>query len=94
MRKLDQKEVSERLRKLEGWRQDGDTIVKEYKFSNFRGAVDFVDKAANVAEELNHHPTIIIDYNRVIITLTTHSRGGLTDRDFQEASLLNGLLRV
>lgn len=94
MKKLDQKEVSERLRRLEGWRQDGDTIAKEYKFSDFRGAIDFVDKAAGVAEELNHHPTIIIDYNRVIITLTTHFYGGLTDKDFQEASLLDGLLSV
>lgn len=94
MRKLDQKEVSERLNELEGWNQDGDVIVKEYRFPNFRRAVDFVDKAANVAEELNHHPTITINYNRVIIALTTHTHGGLTDRDFQEASLLDGLLIV
>ncbi len=77
---------------LEGWRREGDTIVKEYKSPNFRRAMDFADKVARVAEELNHHPTITIDFNRVIVTLTTHTHGGLTDRDFQEASLIDGLL--
>ncbi len=80
------------MNNLEGWRREGDTIVKEYKSPNFRRAMDFADKVARVAEELNHHPTITIDFNRVIITLTTHTHGGLTDRDFQEASLIDGLL--
>ncbi len=92
MKKLEGKEVSERLSALKDWKQDEDTIVKEYEFPNFRRAVDFVDKVANVVEELNHHPTIIIDYNRVIITLTTRTHGGLTDRDFQEADLIDALL--
>jgi 4a-hydroxytetrahydrobiopterin dehydratase len=92
LKKLDEKEITDGLNDLEGWRREGDTIVKEYKSSNFRRAMDFADKVAKVAEELNHHPIITIDFNRVVITLTTHTHGGLTDRDFQEASLIDGLL--
>ncbi len=92
MKKLDDQEVSEKLGELKDWERDGDTIVKRYEFPNFRRAVDFVDEVANVVEELNHHPTITINYDNVTITLTTHAYGGLTDRDFKEAYLFDGLL--
>lgn len=92
MKKLDDKEVSEKLGELKDWERDGDTIVKQYEFPNFRRAVKFVDEVANVVEELNHHPTITINHDNVTITLTTHAYGGLTDRDFKAAYLFDGLL--
>ncbi len=91
IKKLDEKEITDGLSDLKGWRRNGDTIVKGYKLPSFRRALDFVEKVVNIAEELNHHPIITINYEDVIITLTTHTHRGLTDRDFQEASLIDGL---
>ncbi|MFQ5863543.1 MAG: 4a-hydroxytetrahydrobiopterin dehydratase [Candidatus Brocadiales bacterium] len=92
MKRLEEKEVSERLKALRDWNQDEGTIVKQYKFLNFRKAIKFVNMVAEVAEELEHHPTIFINYNRVTLTLTTHSQGGLTERDFRTAALIDTFL--
>ena len=91
-RKLEEEEIARELNELKGWGREGDTIVKQYEFPNFRRAVEFVDSLANVVEELNHHPTITIDFDSVTITLTTRTHGGLTDRDFKAAYLFDGLL--
>ncbi|MFQ5957648.1 MAG: 4a-hydroxytetrahydrobiopterin dehydratase [Candidatus Brocadiales bacterium] len=93
MKKLEEREVSEKLKTLRDWTHDGGTIVKKYKFPNFRKAIKFVGMVADVAEELNHHPTIVINYNRVTLSLTTHSQGGLTGNDFRAAALIDGLLQ-
>ncbi len=85
MEKLTQDAVTEALTDLEGWQQDGDAIVKTYRFHDFVGSVDFVNAVAEAAEDMQHHPDIDIRYNKVTLTLSTHSAGGLTRNDFELA---------
>jgi len=66
---------------LTGWTRRPDEIVKEYRFRTFPAAVEFVRRVADLAEAANHHPDILIRYNRVTLTLSTHDAGGLTGKD-------------
>ena len=91
MVRLSQEQVSERLKTLTGWILDGETVVKKFKFPDFQKAIGFVNKVAEVAEDLNHHPTIVINYNRITLALTTHSAGGLTEKDFQMAARIDAI---
>jgi 4a-hydroxytetrahydrobiopterin dehydratase len=60
----------------------GAKISKEYKFADFIGAINFVNKVAEIAEEEGHHPDIKINYNKVLLELSTHAIGGLSENDF------------
>lgn len=91
--RLAESEISEKLKALRDWNRHGSTIVKHYKFPSFRKAIKFVNKVSDTAEELNHHPTIVINYNRVTLSLTTHSQGGLTENDFLLATRIDTLLQ-
>lgn len=77
--------VSERMSKLRNWALDGNSITKEKVFRNFKEGVEFVNKVAEIAEKHNHHPTILITYDSVRLTLTTYSIKGLTLKDFDVA---------
>ena len=81
--KLD--EITEKLEPLEGWKVEGTAIRKEFVFRDFPEAVLFVSALVPGAEEADHHPDIEIHYKRVILTYTTHSEGGLTDKDIEGA---------
>jgi 4a-hydroxytetrahydrobiopterin dehydratase len=83
---LSENEIIENLGSLEGWGQEGNQIVKQFKFKNFIQSIGFVSKVAMLAERVDHHPDILIQYSKVTITLSTHSEGGLTDKDFNLAS--------
>lgn len=72
---------------------EGKKIKQEFKFKNFKEAIDFVNKVAVLAEEEGHHPDICIFYNRVAIELWTHSIGGLFDNDFILAAKIERLLK-
>jgi 4a-hydroxytetrahydrobiopterin dehydratase len=67
-----------------GWslNEKGTGISKEYKFKDFLGAMNFVKKVAKIAQKENHHPDIHIFYNKVLLELSTHSIGGLSENDF------------
>lgn len=65
---------------------EGIKIQKKFKFEDFTGAMEFVNKVAEIANEEDHHPDIFINYSRVTITLSTHSIGGLSPNDFIVAS--------
>lgn len=71
---------------------EGKKIRYKFKFKDFRQALEFVNKVANIAEEENHHPDIKINYNKVTLELTTHSKGGLSEKDFILASRFETLL--
>lgn len=88
---LSDEEIERRLGELRQWRRDGDTITREFKFGDFTGSVDFINRITPPAEEMNHHPDIAISWNRVGLTLTTHSEGGLTDNDFELAERIDSL---
>jgi 4a-hydroxytetrahydrobiopterin dehydratase len=92
MTTLAEGEITQRLKGLKDWNRDGQTIVKKFKFPDFPKAIEFVNQVARLAEEARHHPTIVITYNRVTLALTTHSEGGLTEKDFQIAGRIEGLL--
>jgi 4a-hydroxytetrahydrobiopterin dehydratase len=64
-----------------GWSEDGDALVREFEFDSFPSAVAFVGRLAELAERENHHPDIDIRYRRVKVRWSTHSAGGVTDRD-------------
>jgi 4a-hydroxytetrahydrobiopterin dehydratase len=79
-------EVRSRLVALEGWERSRDVIERQYTFATFMAGIEFVNRLARAADELDHHPDIDIRYTRVKLALTTHSAGGITDLDFQMAS--------
>lgn len=85
--RLSKVEIEDRLKNLSGWVYDegANAIVKNFKFKNFSEAMAFVLRVAFEAEKLDHHPDILIEYNRVRLTLKTHSEGGLTEKDFELA---------
>jgi 4a-hydroxytetrahydrobiopterin dehydratase len=88
---LTEEEVAERLRDS-AWERDGDEIAREWKFEDFGAAMAFVNRVAEEAEEANHHPDILLHgWNKVRLSLMTHSEGGLTENDFAMAGRLDGL---
>jgi 4a-hydroxytetrahydrobiopterin dehydratase len=82
MEKLGQELVDQRLEAYPNWSQSGDALQRTFSFDDFNGAMKFVDHIAALAEESQHHPDIMIRYNKVTLTLSTHDAGGLTERDF------------
>lgn len=85
MEKLEQDVVEQRLAEFPEWSRSGDSIQRTLSFENFAGAMDFVNRIAELAEAQQHHPDIMIRYNKVTLTLSTHDAGGLTERDFEFA---------
>ena len=89
MARLTEDEIRERLSSLEGWERAGEAITKSFDNGDFRGSVDFVNRVTPVAEGLNHHPDLEISWSTVAVTLSTHSEGGLTARDFELAARID-----
>ena len=88
---LSDDEIGSRLRPL-AWERDGDEIVREWRFENFAEAIEFVDQVAELAEEANHHPDIFVHgWNKVRLSLTNHSAGGLTEVDFEMAARFDSI---
>jgi 4a-hydroxytetrahydrobiopterin dehydratase len=74
------------------WRQEGESLIRDYEFKDFAEAIAFVNRVAEAAEEANHHPDILIHgWNKVRLELTTHSEGRLTDNDRAMAERIDGL---
>lgn len=90
--KLSDKQINEHLTRLDGWRRAGDEIVRDYQFENFQQALRFVNRVAEAAETLDHHPDILLhSWNKVRLSVTTHSAGSLTMKDFKLAEQINEL---
>jgi 4a-hydroxytetrahydrobiopterin dehydratase len=90
---LDDAQIEEHLSRVRDWqRADGESIARDLSFDDFGAAVAFVDRVAALAEDANHHPDILIHgWNKVRLTLSTHSEGGLTDADFALAREIDEL---
>ena len=88
---LSEGEIDDRLAGLEGWARKGDAISKQFKFDDFKGSVDFVNRLTPAAEEINHHPDLEISWNKVTVTISTHSEGGLTENDFVLAGRIDAV---
>ncbi|KKR62638.1 hypothetical protein A2643_03765 [Candidatus Nomurabacteria bacterium RIFCSPHIGHO2_01_FULL_39_220] len=88
---LGRADAQDYLDEIPGWAldQDAKKISKEFKFQDFIGAINFVERVADIAEEEGHHPDIHIHYNKVLLELTTHAIGGLSENDFIMAAKID-----
>ena len=82
MNKLAQEDIDQKLSQFPDWSLIGDSMQRTFSFENFVDAMSFVNRVADLAEDFQHHPDILIRYNKVTLTLSTHDAGGLTDKDF------------
>jgi 4a-hydroxytetrahydrobiopterin dehydratase len=85
MAKLSQQEITEKLKALNGWEQKDNAIVKRYKFKEFMDGIHFIGKIAPIAEKMDHHPDMTINYTRITFSCSTHDQGGITEKDFKLA---------
>ena len=88
---LSEAEVQQALRQLAGWKRNGNAIDRGFQFDNFVKAMEFVNQIAEAAEAVNHHPDILISYNKVTLSLVSHDSGGVTQRDIKMATRINEL---
>ena len=86
---LSDAEIQQALEGLSGWKKAGNEIERNFQFNNFVQAMDFVNVIAEAAEALNHHPDILISYNKVTLKLVSHDSGGITQRDIRMARRIN-----
>lgn len=85
MEKLSQESLDQRMGEFAEWSLSGDSIQRTFSFDDFNAAMAFVNRVAELAESVQHHPDIMIRYNKVTMTLSTHDAGGLTEKDFDFA---------
>jgi 4a-hydroxytetrahydrobiopterin dehydratase len=91
MELLSDSEIESRLGGLEGWQRQGEAIVKIFEHDDFVGSVRFLDRLVEPAEEMGHHPDVSISWNKVTVSVTSHSAGGLTENDFELAGRIDAL---
>ena len=84
-------EITSELKPLRGWSKEGKEIRKTFEFSDFIHAMGFVNSVALLAEKANHHPDIDIRWGKITLSLSTHSEGGLTEKDFALARAIERL---
>jgi 4a-hydroxytetrahydrobiopterin dehydratase len=88
---LSEEQIEQHLKDSE-WRRDGQQIVREWKLADFAAAIERVNRIAELAEAANHHPDILVHgWNKLQLTLSTHSEGGLTEADFALAAQIDAL---
>lgn len=87
-RLLTDTEIASRLKTLEGWKHEGEFIMKTFEFPNFMKGIAFIGKVAAVAEKEEHHPDIHVRYTTITLSVQTHSEGGVTDWDLELAEAI------
>jgi len=78
-------EIQAALAELPGWKREGIALQKTYDMKGFKAAMAFAGTVGELAERADHHPDIFIQYSKVTLTLSSHDRGGITDRDLRLA---------
>jgi 4a-hydroxytetrahydrobiopterin dehydratase len=89
--KLSDIAIQRELGNLPGWSRRGDLITKTFQFRNFLTGINFVNGVAKAAETVDHHPDIDIRYTKIICSLSTHSAGGITQKDLDLAKQIDSL---
>lgn len=89
MEKLSESEIASALASAPAWVETGESIQRTISFKNFRESMAFVIQVAAEAERVDHHPDILIRYNKVTLTLSTHDASGLTSKDFDLARTID-----
>ncbi len=75
-----------------GWTHEDDALVRDFRFPDFKAALWFVNRVGDLAEERNHHPDILLHgYDKVRLTLSTHTAGGVTEADHELAAAIDDL---
>lgn len=90
-RKLSAGEIEHALGDLDGWRTEGDNLKKRFSFSNFAEALEFINRAGEIAERRDHHPDILFGWGYAEFSITTHDAGGITQNDFALAEEIDGI---
>ena len=91
MIRLSSESIDHELKNLKGWTIVNNKIHKEFQFDDFNQAFGFMTRAATHIEKMNHHPEWFNVYNKIIVDLTTHDAGGITQNDINLAKILNSL---
>ncbi|MEO7453342.1 MAG: 4a-hydroxytetrahydrobiopterin dehydratase [Fimbriimonadales bacterium] len=91
MPKLTDEQLADSLAMLAGWEVEDGQITKTYEFGSYLSGVDFAVALANEAEDRDHHPDMTITWRKVKVSLSTHSEGGITEKDTELASFAEGL---
>ncbi|RPI07103.1 MAG: 4a-hydroxytetrahydrobiopterin dehydratase [Ignavibacteriae bacterium] len=92
MARLNKKQIKSSLLELNGWTLRGEEIRRKFEFVDFARAMGFVNTVALYAERANHHPDIDIRWNKITLSLSTHSEGGLTAKDISLAKKIDLLI--
>ncbi|RMG68562.1 MAG: 4a-hydroxytetrahydrobiopterin dehydratase [Calditrichaeota bacterium] len=90
--KLSETQIATELANTPGWRLEAGQLTRQFAFADFKQAMEFVNRVADLAEAMDHHPDILVSYNRVRLSLITHSAGGLTGKDFELARKINRVM--
>lgn len=90
--KLSEEQIKARLGDVPEWVEAGGSIQRTYSFNDFLSSMSFVNRVADAAEADQHHPDILIRYNKVTLTLSTHDAGGITEKDFALAARCDGFV--
>ena len=88
---LDDSQMEAGLAEHPGWQRSGDAITRTFGCGDFVGSVRFVESIVGPAEEMNHHPDLAIAWDKVTVTISTHSEGGVTAADFELAGKIDAL---
>jgi 4a-hydroxytetrahydrobiopterin dehydratase len=89
---LNSNDIMNKIKDLDNWSFDNNQIQSNYQFKDFKEALGFVNKVGNEAEKMNHHPDILLhEWNKVKISVSTHSEGGVTEKDFKLAGIIDNL---
>ena len=88
---LSKKDIRSNLSSINGWVFEDDKIKRVVQFDTYMASIDFINSIANKAEQINHHPDIIIGYCKVLIELTSHDLGGVTTDCFKIATYVNSI---
>jgi len=94
---MDNTAVEQRLSALDGWQRaahDSQCIIKTYRFKNYYETMAFVNAVAWIAHRQDHHPDLAVGYRECTVSYTTHSAGGLTEKDFAGAAKLDALFAL
>jgi 4a-hydroxytetrahydrobiopterin dehydratase len=93
MPRLSLDQIQQQLQDLQGWKYGNNAITKQFTLKGFVSAMALVNRVAEAAEEANHHPDIVINYNRVTFTCSTHDAGGVTEKDIALAKQIEAAAR-
>lgn len=88
---LTENEIEQKLAALTGWNLAGSTITRTFTLASFPAALAFASAVGHLAERADHHPDILIQYRKMTLTLSTHSAGGLTEKDCDLAAEINAI---